>query len=180
MNIENSLDEITERFLVQFKGLSSPELNWKPSPEKWSIAQILDHIITINESYYPTFDALLKDEYKLSFLAKIGFLVNWFGNIILKSVEPNRRKKIKTFSIWEPSKSDINEDILNHFLIHQKELKKRLSQLEKHIEDGSVIASPANKNIVYKLSKAIEIIISHEIRHYNQAVDIYQIIKQES
>ena len=34
---------------------------------------------------------------------------------------------------------------------------------------GVVISSPANKNIVYKLETALDIITTHEKRHFEQA-----------
>lgn len=44
------------------------------------------------------------------------------------------------------------------------------------IQKGVVISSPANKNIVYKLDKAFEIIIAHEKRHFEQSKDVLQLM----
>jgi len=44
------------------------------------------------------------------------------------------------------------------------------------VEKGTVISSPANKNIVYKLEKAFEILLTHERRHFEQSKEIYQLI----
>ena len=41
------LDKITYAVSTEFGKLDSQELNWKPNPDTWSIAQNLDHIIRV-------------------------------------------------------------------------------------------------------------------------------------
>ncbi len=99
----SEIDGITGNFIKQFGTLSFEELNWKPNPETWSIAQNIEHLIKVNETYYPIADAIRKRKYKLSPLAGFSFITNFFGKFILKAVEPERKKRIKTFSIWGTS-----------------------------------------------------------------------------
>jgi hypothetical protein len=40
------------------------------------------------------------------------------------------------------------------------------------VERDVVISSPANRNIVYKLKTAFDIIMSHEQRHFEQAKEV--------
>ena len=92
--------------------------------------------------------------------------------MILKSVQPEEEKKIKTIAIWEPEKEPIDQDIVAVFTSHQTELKDILDRLSDHFNKGEVIASPANKNIVYKLEVAIEIIVAHEKRHLKHILEL--------
>lgn len=174
------IDKITGRFLNSFSILSEKELNWKPSPEVWSIAENIDHLITLNETYFPGFSELKKGTYQLPFIARFGFVVNFFGNMILKSVQPENKKKSKTFPIWEPKESSFSKDILNQFEQHQERLKKEIIVLEDKISENAVISSPANKNIVYRLETAFDILVAHEKRHYIQADKVYQLLKAEN
>ena len=41
------------------------------------------------------------------------------------------------------------------------------------VEKGTIISSPANKNIGYKLETAFEIIVTHEQRHFEQSKEVY-------
>lgn len=163
------IDAVTTTFTTTFGNLSDQQLNWKPAPDVWSIAQNIDHLIVINQTYYPVIDQLLKGEYKTPFMGKIGFMVNFFGKFILKSVQPDRKRKMKTFPMWEPATSNIDGDIIQRFANHQEELKQKIKTCESLIEQGAVISSPANKNIVYKLATAFDIIVTHELRHFEQA-----------
>jgi hypothetical protein len=171
-NRMTQIDETTQNFKASFGSLTSVQMNWKPNPETWSIAQNIDHLIVINETYYPVIQAVRQGTYTLPFIGKIGFMVSFIGNMILKSVQPDRKRKIKTFPIWEPSTSEIPEGILGRFENHQSELKKLMEISKDLIERRTVISSPANRNIVYKLETAFDIIIIHERRHLEQAKEV--------
>lgn len=147
----DKIDIITNKFLQEFETLNSEKLNLKPDSNTWSIAQNIDHLIVINESYYPVIWSIRKGEFNLPLLGKFGLAVNIFGKFILKSVQPDRKRKMKTFPIWEPSKEEFAEDILVRFQKHQSELKELIGNCKDLLGSGTVISSPINKNIVYKL-----------------------------
>lgn len=162
------LDVITKEVQDTFGNLSHEALNRKSNPDTWSIAQNLDHLIVINETYIPIFDALKNGTFKTPFLGKFRFITSFFGNLIYKMSTPEHIKPIKTMSIWEPSTSDIH-NVIQSFVQHQAIMKHNISGLEDCIKRGSVIASPANPMIVYTLEQALNIIVVHEKRHILQA-----------
>lgn len=172
------IDSITNDFMREFRNLNSEQLNWKPDSDTWSIAQNIDHLIVINESYYPVIQSLRDRSFKLPFFGKLGFLVNFFGKFILKSVQPDRKRKMKTFPMWEPSKSEIDADILVRFQKHQTELKELIDNCKDLLESGTVISSPVNKNIVYPLETAFDIIVTHEQRHFEQAKELLRLLEK--
>ena len=96
-------------------------------------------------------------------------MTNFFGRFILKSVDPSRDLKIKTVSIWEPTKSDHPVEIASDFLAHQETLKNFVQRASALDLQKTIISSPANKNIVYTLEAALDIITTHERRHLAQA-----------
>ena len=170
------IDQITNDFKEAFGTLSNSQLNLKPNEQTWSIAQNIDHLIVINESYYPVIASIRQGTYKLPIIGKISFMVNFLGKTILDAVNPDRRKKMKTFPIWEPTKVEIKTDILSRFEKHQAELKTLITSCGDLLEKGTVISSPANRNIVYKLETAFDIIVTHEQRHLEQAKEILQFL----
>jgi len=163
------IDEITTAFKKEFGHLSVKRLNWKPNTQTWSIAQNMDHLIVINESYYPILKQVRENTYKLPLIAKLDFVVNLIGKAVLKAVHPDRRRKTKTFSIWEPHATELGADIIDKFEQHQSDLKKLIRESMDLVEKGTIISSPANRNIVYKLETAFDIIVTHEQRHFEQA-----------
>lgn len=175
------LDKTTQNFIESFSGLNHEKMNWKPNAGTWSIAQNIDHLIVTNKTYFPIIESVRKGTYTPPLISKVGFIVSIIGNVVLKAVHPDRKKKIKTFSIWEPTKSEIPYGILQKFQSHQSELKQLIESSKDLIDKGVVISSPANRNIVYKLEKAFEIIVTHEQRHFKQAKEVYELwIKEAS
>lgn len=175
LNWIKEIDEITDKFVQDFKDLNVDELNWKPNSETWSIAQNIDHIIVLNKTYFPTLDNLLKGKNELPFISKFGFISSIMGKVLLKAVSPDNKSKTKTFPIWEPEKSEIFENIIKEFQKHQTELKEYIQNSSNYIKNKALISSPANKNIVYKLETAFDIIITHEKRHFKQAKELHNL-----
>lgn len=173
----SQIDENTQRFDAKFGSLSGAELNWKPNANTWSIAQNVDHIITINRSYYPVLEQVVRGTYKTPLLGRIPFFVNLFGKLILEASQPDRKKKMKTFPIWEPQKGDIRPDIMQQFKEQQEELKKLITACSLVLGKNVVISSPVNKLIVYRLETAFDIIITHEKRHFEQAKEVQTLMK---
>ncbi len=168
------IDQNTQDFQAAFGHLSPAQLNWKPDPQTWSIAQNLDHLIVINSTYFPLLEKVRQGNYSLPFLARFGFLVNLFGKMILKASQPDRRRKMKTFPVWEPASSEISGDILERFAAHQAELKREIEASAGLLEQGTVIPSPGNRRIFYRLEMAFEIIVTHERRHLVQAKEVLE------
>ncbi len=179
-NWTSILGDISKQTLIEFGALTIEQLNWKPNSNTWSIAQNLDHLIVVNETYYPILASLKAGVDRTVFIAKIGFMVSFLGKTVLNAVQPDRKKKMKTFPIWEPTTSNVISDILNRFQNHQNELIQKIEGAKRLVEKGVVISSPANKNIVYKLETAFDIIVSHEQRHLEQAKEILQLMKNNT
>jgi hypothetical protein len=172
----SQIESITAEYQQDFGTLTREELNWKPNASTWSIAQNIDHIMVINSTYIPVIDAIRNGTYQFPFIGKVGFIVNFFGKMILDSVSPDRKRKMKTFAIWEPASSQIDADILQKFKQHQAELKLLIASCNGLLDKGTVISSPANKNIVYKLETAFDIIVTHERRHLEQARGVFSML----
>lgn len=176
----DQIDQTTQKFTRTFGELSHEELNWKPSPDAWSIAQNIEHLVLINESYFPIIESIREGSYSTPIISKIGFLVSFFGNFLLKAVDPTRKNKVKTFPVWEPRESNVPAGILDRFVEHQSELKKVIAHSQDLVEQGVVISSPANKYIVYKLETAFEVLVTHEKRHFEQSKEVLQLLQKNA
>ena len=99
------IEKTTQDFSDTFGSLTTEQMNWKPNSGTWSIAQNIDHLMAINASYYPVLQSIRNETYQLPIMGKLGFMVSFLGKAILKSVQPDRKRKMKTFPIWEPSES---------------------------------------------------------------------------
>lgn len=177
LKIESWISEIgriTRDFQEMFGNLTDEQLNWKPDEDTWSIAQNMDHLIVINSSYLLVLRCMRKGNYEPPFFGKFRFISKLMGKAMMKSVQPDRKKKTKTFKIWEPASGEKITDILKKFKAHQEELKRQIRKSENLLTQGAIIASPANRNIVYPLETAFEMMITHEQRHFIQAKEVWE------
>lgn len=165
----SQIDQITADFQQSFGGLTKEELNRQPHPGQWSIAQNMDHLIVVNSTYFTVVDNIRKGTYQVPFIGKLNFMVSFIGKLILNAVQPEAKRKTKTLPIWEPTQSNIESDILDRFAKHQEDLKKLMEGCADLLEKKTVISSPANRNVVYRLDTAFDIIVAHERRHLQQA-----------
>jgi hypothetical protein len=175
MNTQPWLDQIdatSKNFRDAFGSLSGDELNWKPTSKTWSVAQNIHHLIVINRTYYPIVKSVRERTYQLPWIGKWKFMVDFFGRVIYKYVSPDRKRRTKTFPAAWPSTSTIAADILNQFENHQAELKTLIQNCNDLLDANTIISSPANKNIVYTLKSAFDIIVAHEQRHLIQAKEV--------
>lgn len=173
------IDRTRDAVRDQFGSLYEAQLNWKPNAETWSIAQVLDHMISVNQSQYVNFDALIAGTYRAPFAAKIPGLPALVGHFLLKSQDPNNRKKTKTMPVWEPESSNLSRDILDRFAADQKMLKQYLTDLTAGVTGNPAIASPAASFIVYRLEDAKELLVRHGERHLYQAAEVKQQLPPE-
>lgn len=167
-----SVDQITQEAINSFVNIPLENIHLKPNPKIWSIAENIEHLITINKTYFPILERLKNGTYQGAFIGRFPFFTNLFGDMIFKSVSDGGKKKQKTFPLWEPKIQQGDDTILERFKQHQEELKSWIVQMEPLIKKNQIIHSPANKLIVYSLEKAIEIIIAHEHRHLDQAKNL--------
>ncbi|MGB1205488.1 MAG: DinB family protein [Chitinophagales bacterium] len=170
---QQELSDSTKMYVEAFGHLSSEALNWKPQADKWSVGQCIDHIIVTNLTYIPIIEQSANKTYRHTFWQKMPFLPTFMGNMLLKTIAPSpTTKKVKTFQIFEPATSQIADDILKQYQAHKAELSKVFAQTDKLNYEKIIISSPVNKYIIYSLKIAMDIVVAHEKRHFEQAKNV--------
>ncbi|MEX2527234.1 MAG: DinB family protein [Gemmatimonadota bacterium] len=163
------LENVSRDVERTFGPLDGETLHRKPEDGGWSIAECLEHLVVSNTSYFPIFQQLTEGEFKTPLVGRIGLIRSFFGNLIFKSVADGRKKKVKTFAIWEPRGGEGESEVVSDFLKHQAEFTEWIRRLEPWIQSEAVIHSPVSPMVVYTLPKGLEILVAHEQRHVEQA-----------
>lgn len=164
------IDAVTQLFETKVASLTDRKVGWKPKVAVWSVGDNIEHLMLMTKSFGPIFEALAAGTYELPPLGNFGIMVDLIGKTALSSMK-NRDKKIKTFPIWEPTKSVKNKSIIQDFIAQQASLKVQVQSVAHLLGEETVIASPVHKHLVYTLDQALEVILIHEKRHYQQIVD---------
>jgi hypothetical protein len=151
-----------------FGELSPAQLNWKPAPERWSVAQCFEHLITSNKGYLPIIDAVLAGR-KQTFWERMPLVPGLGGKLLIKSLDPASTRKLKAPKRFQPAESDIDAAVINDFVAQQTKIVEKMNATAHLDLEKIVITSPALAAITYSLMDAYRIIVVHEHRHFQQA-----------
>ena len=161
------LNEAQARSVVD--GLNEAQLNWKPAPDKWSIAQCLEHLTAASGGFNPYFDeALSRGRQRFAASSPPAYQPTFMGRWLIKHVEPESPRKLRAPRIFKPSASNV-QDALDNFLAQQKIFLKFVGQTSGIDYNRTRLRSPVTPLVRYSLADAYVITVSHEQRHLQQA-----------
>ena len=151
-----------------FGQLSAAQLNWKPSADRWSVAQCFDHLLSSNSGYFPVIEDVLAGK-KRTFWERVPVLPGLAGKFLVKAMEPTSTRKVKAPKKFQPSQSDISPAVIDNFVDQQGKLVEKMKASEHLDLENIVITSPVSAAITYSLMDAYRLIVVHEQRHFQQA-----------
>jgi hypothetical protein len=166
------MTELQKGVEARFHGLSERELNWKPSEEKWSIAQCFEHLITSDRLYFPTFDAALHGTYTPTLWQKTPLVPNLIGRVLLNNLGRIPTRQLKAPALFEPSSSSISVAIFPQFLAHQTQLQKYVECAASLDTPRIIVASPVSPLAILSLYDALQVLVNHQYRHVRQAEQV--------
>jgi len=165
--INAELNRIAADVRSSFGHMNSDQINWRPSPDNWSVGQCLDHLIKSNEGFYGEFDKLAAGTRKNSFWEKFSPLSSFAGSFLVKSLKADA-KRVKTIPSMTPP-SDIDAGIVEKFIRHQDELAAKINAIAGADWEKTIVTSPFFGLMTYKLEHGLQAVVEHEKRHVRQA-----------
>lgn len=165
----NDARAIAEDTRASFGTLSVDQLNWKPSAERWSIAQCFDHLVTSNRGFFPIIESVRRGKKQSTVWERLPVLPGLAGKLLIKSLDPASTRKLKAPKKFEPAQSNVSATILDDFVAQQNKVVEEMSATRDLDLEKIVITSPAASFITYSLMDAYRIIVVHEKRHLQQA-----------
>lgn len=165
-------NEAKQKVLSEFANLTLIQLNWKSSPESWSIGQCLDHLLVSNLQYFPILKKIAEGRYKMRFWERNSPFSRIFGHMIAEATQEKVKKKMKTPKVFHPSESQVDAGIIERFLKHLDTLMAYTAACSKEDLDMTRITSPVSKFITYSLRHTFQILYPHLHRHINQGLKV--------
>ena len=152
----------------KFGNLTTSQLNWKPSADRWSVAQCFDHLLTAHKGYLPIFESVLAGK-RPTLWEKMPGLPGLAGKLLIKTLDPVSTRKLKAPKNFEPAQSDIRVSVIDDFVDQQRQIVEKMKKSERLDLEKIVITSPALSVVTYSLLDAYRIIVVHGQRHFQQA-----------
>jgi hypothetical protein len=161
------LNAVADDARRDFGGLTPAQLNWKPSPERWSVGQCFEHLIKTNQAFFPALEAAAGGGRENSLWERVSPLSGLFARLVLRSLASKR--KFPAPRALKPSGSEVDAEVVARFVRHQDELAGLMSATGAAGLKGTIVTSPIASFVTYSLFDACRIAAAHERRHFEQA-----------
>jgi len=153
----------------QLLQLPSAALQQQPVPEKWSVAQVLEHLNIYSRHYVNAIEQKLhlnQTEPNVSFSP--GWLGNYFTNLMKPKADNTIAKKMKAPKNAIPSTQPDAAKMLQEFIQYQHLLLNLLQIAKSANLEHIRIPTTLSKLISLKLGDTFRFFIAHEQRHFLQ------------
>lgn len=165
------LQKRTEYCLTEAKKMrkwKSEKLNHKPTGSAWSAAQCVVHLNHYGEYYIPQIELSIQQNKKAATPHfKPGFIGNIFANSMLHK---KGMSKMSAPQNMTPSKSEYENEVVDVFIDHQKQLLALISQCRSININGSKVSITISKYLKLKLADTLRVVVYHNERHIHQAL----------
>lgn len=155
-----------------FAPLSSEALNQKPSPQKWSIAECLEHLNYYFDYYNKRTKTAIEHAQAKQWTEVPTFTSTWLGKKSIESVDPNNAKASKTPKALNPSLSSVQPDVVLRFIAAQKEFLDLIESAQKINLNKAKVRIEVFKLLKLRLGDLFLFMIAHNQRHCNQALRV--------
>jgi hypothetical protein len=156
--------------------LSDKQLNWRPNPGVWSVAEILSHLNAYARYYHPAVKNKIETTRYRN--AKEEFISSPLGRSAWKSMKLGRalnvKRKFKAPKGYNPSidPSLVNGNELIDFKANQNELLEIL-KLSANVNVRKVkIPISISKIVRLRLGDALMFVVYHNERHMQQILNL--------
>jgi hypothetical protein len=150
-------------------GLTEPQLNWKPAPDGWSIAQCLEHLAVATKGFDKYFAAALKQAKSTPANNPTAYKPTMMGGWLARHVAPESPRKLRAPKMFRPAAASAIQDSLQMFLDEQQKFIDFVRQCQHLDYNKTRIRSPVTPLVRYSLADAFVITVLHAQRHLAQA-----------
>jgi hypothetical protein len=158
-----------------FGGLSEGQLNWQPDAESWSVGLCLEHLIKTNGEMLGAVESHIDNTHKKTIFERLALGSSFFGNYVLKAVQPENKSKAKAPKAFQPASSSVAADVVDRFVANQERIIELMRASDKLDLEKTIITSPAASFVTYSLFNAYKIVVTHERRHFRQAQNVMEL-----
>lgn len=156
----------------KFASLTPEQINFRPIADKWSVGECFEHLIISHRLYYDKLSAIIEKNNLKGRKEDKEVFHTFFGKKIISAVKPDSSKKIKTFKVFKPLSSELNDEVFERFILLQNKFVKLCDLLQNTYLSKTKLSSPVSKIIRLNTADILLIIIHHNNRHIHQAAQI--------
>ena len=153
------------------RGLSDAQFTWQPASDRWSIAQVVEHLNLTTERYIPVLTRAITDARVDGRAADgpfaLGFIERWF----LGAMEPPPRRRFRTGRTFIPAGVLGRVTTLDRYAMLHNALAACIRSADG-VDLGRVKVRSQFAPISWSLNGTFAILLAHERRHVWQAREV--------
>lgn len=176
----HELDRTDQQARQIVSELSEAQLNWRPSPTAWSVAQCLDHLGQMNSAYIPALQAAMRNASRNSVGPYEPIQPGWFGRWFINAMEPPPRRKFKSPPKGRPGTHKSGDEVLSAFIASHNELRGLIHEAREVNLNCVRFKNPFVSVLRFTVGTGILIIAAHDRRHLWQANQVCALMRADS
>jgi hypothetical protein len=173
--LEKILQEAAEnerRLVALAKDLGEKQLDWRPEPGRWSIAEILIHLRLTNEACLPAVDRAIEDARRKKLYAKGPCRLGWMGRFFVWYVEPPPVIRLPAPAVLRPLVAEPAGEALPRLLDSRRHVLARLEAANGLDLERARFVSPFASFVKMSLLALFSVFTAHERRHLWQGENV--------
>lgn len=151
------------------ESLADAQLGWRPSAEKWSIADCLDHLVVTGNESVPRIRSAIGEARSRQLFSNGSFRRSVPGNLLIRWMDAPPRIKFKAPKAYAPVLNMPVAEIVEKFFLLQDELLKELRAAQGIDLVRVKVTNPLSKWWKMSLGEEFALTAAHERRHLWQA-----------
>jgi len=163
-----ALTDIAADAREAFGQLDRQQLNWRPEPARWSVAQCLEHLLTGNGLMWHSMEDALRNPPR-SVWQRLPLVPSFFGWVMIRSQAPTTRQRFTAPARARPSTSEIPGDIVQRFVDQHRAAVEWTRALDDAHASRAIMVSPFVRVVVYSVLDGLRLVVAHDHRHLAQA-----------
>ena len=179
-DIKAQLDAASERAAIIVNSIAFEQLNERPQPDQWSIAECLVHLNLSSQAEIAVINRVFEQKQAKKIAAGKQFKMDLLGRFLKWSLEPPPMffSKMKTTKPFQPVIVEQSSDVLPTFLALQEQLKACVDTASELPLNEIKVESPFDTRVKYNLFSFFHILLAHERRHLWQAEKAREAVKR--
>ena len=149
--------------------LRDAQFAWQPAPDRWSVAQCIDHLNATARVYLPVLDEGISEAIRRGLYGPGPYKYNLVGRMHVFFMRPNSWMRGKARRAFYPAANRPRQEIMAAFRAYQVQYVDRLRQANGLDLARARAASPMVNWLPMPLGSAFALLIVHEQRHLAQA-----------
>ena len=155
-------------------GLSDAQFNWRPEPQRWSMAECLSHLTMIGSFYLPRIDAGIEQATAKGWAHTRTFRLGPLWRLVVWLTEPPPRLRRRALKPFAPAPVRPVAEGLAEFLKLQDDLVLRVFRTEGLDISRPKTSSLISRHIRMSLGEGFALLAAHQRRHLWQAGRVRQ------